>query len=314
MKRISCPRPAFTLVELLVVIAIIGILIALLLPAVQAAREAARRGQCANNLKQLGLASHNFHDSRLKFPPQFGWSGLTDSSSFGTVLFHLLPYVEQGNLYEKGAIATTTSGSYPCSFPLTSGTHDVRVMGGEIIPAFGCPSDSSQGSVLSNWGWGGSSYAGNYQVFGDATQGVPGVTNCCDAANVAKWQGRNRFAELLDGTSNTVIFAEKYAQCNAGPPPASYVGGNMWARWDWTDYWQPTFAAFSTGPTSKFQVTPLPYTFGGPCNALVAQGAHPGAMNVCLGDGSVRGLSGSMNADVWWALCTPRGGEVMGEF
>src|SRR5436309_7188128 len=102
----ACPsierRFGFTLVELLVVIAIIGVLVALLLPAVQAAREAARRTQCSNNLKQLGLAAHNFNDSFSRLPPgggaQGGGSGLSASTDYGCWLVYLLPYVEQQNL------------------------------------------------------------------------------------------------------------------------------------------------------------------------------------------------------------------------
>ena len=85
----------------------------------------------------------------------------------------------------------------------------------------------------------------------------------------------------------------------------------MWARWDNLDYWQPTFAAWITGPTSVFQESPQPWTHGGPCNPRLAQSAHPGVMNVALADGSVRSLSASINGDVWWALCTPSGGEVV---
>src|SRR5262245_20109220 len=101
--RNSCRLTAgFTLVELLVVLAIIGVLVALLLPAVQAAREAARRTQCSNNLKQFGLAAHTFNDTYGRLPPgggaQGGGSGLSSSTDFGSWLVYLLPYVEQTNL------------------------------------------------------------------------------------------------------------------------------------------------------------------------------------------------------------------------
>ena len=94
-------RRAFTLVELLVVIAIIGILIALLLPAVQAAREAARRAQCSNNLRQLGVAAHHYHDANRHLPPGIGYYPTTNHGVFGTYFFYLLPYIEQGNLYDR---------------------------------------------------------------------------------------------------------------------------------------------------------------------------------------------------------------------
>jgi len=92
----------FTLVELLVVIAIIGILVALLLPAIQATREAARRAQCSNNLKQLGLAAHQYHDQHLHLPPGIGYTPLATNGVWGHHFFHLLPYLEQGNLSTNG--------------------------------------------------------------------------------------------------------------------------------------------------------------------------------------------------------------------
>ncbi|MCX7424783.1 MAG: DUF1559 domain-containing protein [Planctomycetia bacterium] len=308
-------RSGFTLVELLVVIAIIGILIALLLPAVQAAREAARRVQCQNHIKQIALGAHTFHNSFQKMPPQFGWTGSSTAGGFGTLLYHLLPYVEEQAIYDKAGIAVTDSQTYPCSYQRLAGTHDTRQsLGGEHVSTYICPTDNSQPYVRPNWGWGGSSYAGNYQVF--ATPVAPVITNCCDMTNIAKWQGESRLgADIPDGSSNTIILAEKYGNCNStGPYPTGQAdGGNMWARWDWTDYWQPTFAAWITGVSSMFQDAPRPYTYGGRCNPRLAQSSHPGAMNAGLADGSVRSLSATLTVAVWWALCTPAGGDLPGE-
>ena len=307
-------RAAFTLVELLVVIAIIGILIALLLPAVQAAREAARRSQCQNHVKQITLGAHTFHDGFQKFPPQFGWFGSEQSGSFGTLFYHLLPYLEMEAIYDKGLIKTTNSQSYPCSHERQAGTHDVRQgLGGEHVPPYICPSDTTQPYVKPNWGWGGASYAGNFQVF--ATGEKPVITNCCNMDSIAKWEGEARMRDISDGTSHTIIIAEKYANCNStGPYPTGQAdGGTMWARWDWTDYWQPTFAAWVTGPTSMFQDVPYPHTHGGECNPRLAQTPHAGVMNVGMADGSVRSLSAELSGDVWWTLCTPDEGDIPGE-
>jgi prepilin-type N-terminal cleavage/methylation domain-containing protein len=310
---------AFTLVELLVVIAIIGILVAMLLPAVQSAREAARRMQCSNNQKQVGLAIQLFHTSQKRFPPQYGWIGSTMRGSYGTVMFHLLPYIEQQNLYDKSTIATTDSKTMPggsCTFTRTAGTHDSRwSVWQELVPVYLCPSDSSVNGTLPNWGWAGCSYATNFQVFAKDTATVPGVTSSCNDANRVKFEGDKDLSTLRDGTTNTLLLAEKWGQCNAtGPYPGVYDGGNMWARWDNLDYWQPTFAAWVTGAGSMFQDSPSPYTYGGPCNPRVAQTSHTGIMNVGLGDGSVRSLSSSLSADVWWQLCTPAGREVVSDF
>jgi prepilin-type N-terminal cleavage/methylation domain-containing protein len=135
-------RGGFTLIELLVVIAIIAILIGLLLPAVQKVREAAARVQCSNNLKQIGLAAHNYHDSHHHFPPGLGYSPIATNGVFGTAWFHLLPYVEQGNLYARAL------GSAPFAAPV--GPTVVHYPGNNAVysqrvAVFLCPSDPSVG-------------------------------------------------------------------------------------------------------------------------------------------------------------------------
>ena len=122
------------------VIAIIGILIALLLPAVQAAREAARRAQCSNNLQQLGVAAHHYHDAHQHLPPGIGYYPTADNGVFGTYFFHLLPFLEQGNLYDRSL------GSVP--FPPPVGPITVHYPGNnnvysQPVPTFLCPSDPS---------------------------------------------------------------------------------------------------------------------------------------------------------------------------
>jgi prepilin-type N-terminal cleavage/methylation domain-containing protein len=270
-------RPGFTLIELLVVIAITAILIGLLLPAVQKVREAANRMSCSNNLKQIALAAHHSHDAHDALPPQLGdYPG--DGGSYGGVFFHLLPYVEQEPLYRRAYSPATN-------------TYDVRAgdVRGAAVRPYRCPSDPSldgSGGAVGGWALGG--YAANFRVFG-----LGGATD---------WAGRPRLpASFPDGTSQTLLFAEKYARCHAA--------GTAWARVD-TDEWQPAFGAFATGPQSVFQDRPHPFDSPA-CDPRRAATAHPGGIRVALADGSVRGVAAGVRPDVWWGLCTPAGGEVL---
>ena len=314
---------AFTLVELLVVIAIIGVLVSLLLPAVQSARASARRAQCMNTVKQIGIATQNIQSAKRRLPPQFGWFGAEDTGSFGTYFFHLLPYIEENNLYETSLVETQVDQDYPCNYTQYASAHDSRRrIGGEELAAYICPSDPTQDYVRENWGWGGSCYAANFQVFSniEAYREILRVLrprDVCDSLILDVWEGEADLARTIgDGVSNTILFAEKYANCNStGPyqsPGSQADGGTMWARWDWMDYWQPTFTAFIENEESMFQSNPWPHENGGACNPRVAQTPHAGVMNVGMGDGSVRALNADMNAVVWWALCTPKGGETEG--
>jgi prepilin-type N-terminal cleavage/methylation domain-containing protein len=277
-RPIHPSRPAFTLVELLVVIAIIGLLVGLLLPAVQRVREAANRMKCQNNLRQLGLASHHCHDTMESMPPMLGYFPSTAERAYGGLFFHLLPFAEQHNLY---AISYSTA----------TDTYDVRRnnVAGRAVRIYQCPSDPSapaNGVLDSTRAVG--SYAANFRVFG-----VGGAKD---------WQGAARIpATFPDGTSTTILFAEKYARC--------HDQGTLWARVD-TDAWQPAFAVFMTGPSSTFQLRPTPYT-GAECDPQRASTGHTGGMQVCLADGSVRSISGGINPETWWAVCTPDGNEVL---
>ena len=319
-------RCGFTLIELLVVIAIIALLTGLILPAVQAAREAARRLHCANNLRQLGIAAHRHHDTHQHLPPGIGYYPTAGNGVFGTYFFHLLPFLEQGNLYER------SSGRVP--FPPPFGPTTAYYPGNntvysQSVSVFLCPSDPSVGSdglvTINGVPFGASCYAPNALVSAknDLTT-VPPTTSP---------QGKARLADFADGTSNTVLHAEKYARCsNTAMVPALGDGGTAWAYctspfFGWLPppmtlpgkAFQPGFAVpalagrgapDAIGPGSKFQVRPTPFL--GHCDPTRASTAHPGGILVGLADGSVRTLSPGMSGATWWAGLTPSGGELPG--
>jgi len=212
---------AFTLVELLVVIAIIGVLVALLLPAVQAAREAARRAQCSNHLKQLGLALHNYHDTYGTFPPMAAGTGppqawgnhWINNGERHSTFFFLLPFMEQKPLHDR-ITAGAREGSMPG--PVFQGPHSLEGYSayGIRVPGYLCPSDGQ----ADRGGWATNTAAISYAVnIGDSTVG-PDEWNSWNIHNgqdlfersrglFAKNKG-SRIADILDGTSNTLAFSE----------------------------------------------------------------------------------------------------------
>jgi prepilin-type N-terminal cleavage/methylation domain-containing protein len=316
--RKTTPRRGFTLIELLVVIAIIAILIGLLLPAVQKVREAANRIKCANNLKQLGLAAHLYHDDYGHLPPAIGYLP-PDSGAFGTSFFYLLPYLEQRDLYRDalGPVPFPPPyGGAVVHYPINNNVYSRR------LSVFLCPSDPSVGSdglvTINAAPFGASSYASNAMVLSEKPGPGP--------------QGRNAFATITDGLSNTILHAEKYARCsNTVMKPAFRDGGNAWAYSGGPFSWQPPpmtplHAGFgpafairgfvtlgapdATGEGSIFQVRPTP--FDGNCDPTRASTGHAGGILVGLADGSVRTLAPTMSGKTWWEALTPAGGEMPG--
>jgi prepilin-type N-terminal cleavage/methylation domain-containing protein len=304
-------RRGFTLIELLVVIGIIGVLIGLLLPAVQKVREAANRVKCGNNLRQLGLAAHHYHDVNGHLPPGIGLTPLTTGGVWGPHFFHLLPYIEQENLYRDalGPVALPR-GTITIYCPINNNVYS------QPVTTLLCPSDPSvdpSGVVEVNGiSFGVSCYATNSQVFAPK-RGNP--------------QGKTRLLDITDGASNTILYAEKYARCTS--TSLSLDGGSFWGYcasgvFDLPPPMTPPFKPYHCGfaiagyfgnpvppgPGSKFQVRPTPFL--GNCDPRRAATAHSGGMQVCLADGSVRTLAASMSGQTWWAAVTPRGCEVLG--
>jgi prepilin-type N-terminal cleavage/methylation domain-containing protein len=211
--RLSARRHGFTLVELLVVIAIIGILVALLLPAIQAAREAARRNSCSNNLKQAGVALHNYHDAIKKFPFRMGGTaGACNNTSncsriSGWVL--LLPYLEQGPLYQQISSESTYNGTSYAAY----GPHpwDGNYTPWSVrIPALLCPSDPGNANRVNSV---------NYCFcVGDTSQGINGATQ---PRGVFGYYSSIDTAGIVDGTSNTLAVSERVVCLDA----KSVMGG-----------------------------------------------------------------------------------------
>jgi prepilin-type N-terminal cleavage/methylation domain-containing protein len=204
MIKFGNRQRGFTLIELLVVIAIIAILIALLLPAVQQAREAARRTQCKNNLKQLGLAFHNYHDVHLQFPPACTSRAGTTGSNFDAVdgwpmMIMLLPYFDQGNLYDQiapGVLPTVphaASNMGDVNDYTTSNAGTQEALMATIIPGLLCPSASGQGVNLYQLNSGTTMYMPSIDIAIFPTAGIKSV----------------KIGDILDGTSNTFLAGER---------------------------------------------------------------------------------------------------------
>jgi prepilin-type N-terminal cleavage/methylation domain-containing protein len=288
-------RPGFTLVELLVVIAIIGILVALLLPAIQAAREAARRSQCSNNLKQMGLAVHNYHDNFNVMPMgnMFNVSNThprgnnaTNANSWGWPYF-ILPQLEAQALYD--ALDTNIPPYAPagCVEGHTHGAANKDACS-QMPPVFRCPSAASVGRATEY-----KDYAINQ-----------GSNRCCaergnntGARNgIAYWNSSIKFGDVLDGTSNTFLFLEQVHYTKRSKHLGNaflYVPHN------------------SLGYAGAYEPPNAPNNDD---HGRVARSEHVGGIQVALVDASVRFISDNIDLTTFRRVSTRAGGEVNVEF
>ena len=298
-------RRAFTLIELLVVIAIIGVLIALLLPAVQAARETARRMTCANNLKQLALAMHNYHDARKTFPPGALWKGgvlyEVPRTSYN---IHLFPYIELGNVYDQIDFNVTGIVWY---FGNNSRATACKA------EMWLCPSDGLGGEFFFE----GSNYLarGNYFGMFNGFQVADLMTKSRNKWAMFDVNRATRLAEIRDGSSKTFMFVEGLTG------PEGDARGNIWSdqpcgsqifsellpnsllsdRCNAAPVWcknLPLLNRPSIGEPDTLQ------------NTCGARSMHPSGVNVALADGSVHFIHDEVDTSPWRAAATIDGGEI----
>jgi prepilin-type processing-associated H-X9-DG protein len=298
------------LIELLVVIAILAVLIALILPAVQRVRESANRMKCTNNLKQMGLALHNYHSAYGRFPPgtvdgPFGRDvAQRDRSSW---LQYILPYVEQQAIYAE-AQAWLASGPGDCMCHACP----TRFY---VIPGFYCPSDPNSPKTVTVPG-DPQGFHTNYAACAGSTSFNPGGAAGNDLNGGFYWNSTTRVADVTDGTANTLLASEVIVS----PDVTGHdVRGRMWnpARQGGT--------LFSTlyPPNSRSDPDRLQYCQNiraAPCTAttseinLTARSYHPGVVNALFGDGSVRPIANDITVGTWSALGTRAGAEAPGDF
>jgi len=318
-------QPGFTLVELLVVIAIIGVLVALLLPAVQAARESARRMQCTNNRKQLGLALHNFHDVTLAFPAaddELLTSPVTGSSAWKcSWTARVLPYIEQQAIFAQYDFTTdwqnATTNANPTKGPITA-----------KIKGFMCPSAPGQNTRPVNNNRGNTDYAATTEreypnPFLSALQasavqqsdpnfiGVLGHNVLLGVNPPTMRPANHRMASITDGTSNTFLLGECAGRNTfwwMGKRQATNTSNGPWAA-----------------PNARIQIGgcdptnanyPLNNNVAGPravncINSKEIYAFHPSGANVCFADGSVRHVPSNLDLNVAYALLTRERGETI---
>lgn len=329
---IRTSRRGFTIIELLVVIGIIGLLVSLILPAVQAAREAARRVRCTNNLRQIGLAMHNYEGAWGVFPPApmlvFHSAFTIDGKPIGSFISPhalLLPYLEQATLHQSINFETSTGNEYEIALRGANVT-----AASQTVAVFLCPSDG----LTAARPYGVTNYRINGGVCGYCREGnEDGATSYTGLA----------VAEFRDGLSSTLAFSEK----NVGGTPGHFDPRRDWiseilptaaypptaSADDWVDFcsrrtYQGSVLNFKfdggrcwllgAGHTSKFLTSAPPNSAVPDCGSdyyegsgvFAARSFHPGGVNTSLADGSVRFVSERIHSRTWRALGTRQGGEI----
>mgnify|MGYP001340690025 CR=1 FL=1 len=338
-------RTGFTLIELLVVIAIIAVLIALLLPAVQQAREAARRSQCKNNLKQFGLAFHNYHDVHRGFPPGGFGSNAYGGAFHSSAFLHLMPYYEYATAYNKidfeGAVSPGYIGE-PSASAVDNATD--AILGGVSPPIFHCPSSPLARIATLPWLTDGPSKnitTVSYKLITGTAQDnqtpsrVHTIQKGLAANNGAlKWSSSVRIAEITDGLTNTILMGEQSGPViSATGQSYDFRGSATEGAWvgDWVigdvpaqgagEFYNTTTIRYRigyTGFSTNDRSTGFNVSASGNPEGMLANtplnSTHTGGIHVLRGDGSVAFLSESMNLETLFRLAQRDDGQVVGEY
>lgn len=307
MSRIR--RRAFTLIELLVVIAIIAVLIALLLPAVQQAREAARRTQCKNQLKQWGLAMHNYHDTSNLLP----FAATNANGHRHTFVIGMWPFIDQAPLFNQ------YNSSQPFYLPPNCIQNSMSGLIATKVPLYYCPSDRSsavwqgdpywraRGAYVVNWG-----NVTRPQIAAPTAR-APFGYNADNPGNPRC----SRFADFIDGTSNTLLMSEILI---------ARIDTDYDIRGDFMND-DPNYISFqfmtTNTPNSRSpdinnncgsNTDPMMPCAGGGNQYGAARSRHTGGVHVLMADGAIRFVSNNLDLKTWQALGTMDGGETVGEF
>ncbi|MBL4884359.1 MAG: DUF1559 domain-containing protein [Planctomycetaceae bacterium] len=315
----STNRRGFTLIELLVVIAIIAILVALLLPAVQQAREAARRSSCKNNLKQIGVALHNYHDVHSTFPPSYidatpnlnqpGPTAMDDTNGLGWGTM-ILPMIEQAPLYDR--IGGETAGF---AFHWMDGNNDGTGSVADAIPSsivpistYNCPSDPMDGRNTDKNSFGKSNYTAN-----------AGNSAARDKRGVFFTNSKIKFRDITDGTSSTVLVIERTTKNDSGKLNCGGTACN-WAGALWigprdrpdTAGWHTSVTALDVesygGGSATYLIGRSSATWGA---AWGSASSHTGGLQAAMCDGSVKFLSESIDMIVYRSIRSRGRGEIV---
>ncbi len=330
LLRVRPRRAAFTLIELLVVIAIIAVLIALLLPAVQQAREAARRTQCKNNLKQIGLAMHNYHDTHGQFPISIGWNPYTNErqGAFSDKVF-MLPFLDRAPEYQS-----TNFNDFPWDSNGWFGNANIKAQS-KRLPVFNCPSQPwTTGGGAANF-----TYAINMGTAGPNGQNGDGNHN-----GMASYCGGGapsdrpvKMGSMTDGTSNTGAYSEflidgggtpqsqqVFDWASAGPTDAATrqscilqnnPGGRPGMRgasWAWSFVGNGSVYSHTMNPNDK-----ACHSFTGDWEGstmMSASSAHTGGVHLLLADGAVKFVSTNIDYNTWLGAGSRNGNEKLGDF